>query len=221
MRSLAQTLGSAAIGLGLGLGVLVLGFVVSRMTLPENGVAVAAVTLAPSASARSASPTAQATAAASPTVARTAAPTPVPLATPDPMIVTAFRGQDLSLAALTIPAGYTVASPIAGTITIEVYQFVDGQIRTGVDGQPSYPYVFVKSADRVVKLRPGLIGKDVQVLVKDGDTVAAGTPLFKTLTTGASSWATFYDSGVTAQVVVSASNPATGVGIDPVPLFRH
>jgi hypothetical protein len=134
--------------------------------------------------------------------------------------VTAFSGQGLRLAALTIPAGYTVTSPIAGKVTIAVYQFVNGEIRQGVTDQPSYPYVFVTSADREIKLRPGVLDKDVQLIVKDGDTVAAGAPLFRTVGTGASSWATFYDNGVTAQVVASVTAQPSGAEVDPVPVFK-
>jgi len=222
VRSLLQTLGSAALGVGLGLAVLGFGFFISRLTLADSS---AAVTL-PTAPPRSASPsgTLRATVTQSatpvPTPTRTVAPTPQPTPTPDPLVVTAYSGQGLRLAALTIPANYTVTSPIAGTITIEIYEFVDGRIVTGVTDQTAYPYVYVKSADRSIKLRPGAIGTDIQLLVKDGDTVTAGAPLFKTLTTGASSWATFYDKGVTAQVIASVTAQPSGNELDPVPVFK-
>jgi hypothetical protein len=137
--------------------------------------------------------------------------------------VTAYSGQGLRLAALTIPANYTLTSPIAGRITIVTYQFVDGEIRTGADsaGVPSYPYIFVRSADREVKIRPGAIDRDVQLLVKDGDTVGVGTPLFKTITSGASSWKTFYDGNLSAQVLVSVTAQPSGAEVDPVPLFKR
>lgn len=210
---LAQTLGSAAVGLGLGLAVLGLGFVVSRMTLPESTVAAASTS----------SPIGAPTATPRPPVA-TPSPsptaTPKPTDTPDPMTVSGFTGQGLRLAAINIPAGYTFRAPFAGKVTIALYQFIDGEIRTGVTDQPTYPYIFIRSADREVKLRPGAVGRDIQLIVKDGDTVEVGAPLFKTLTAGASSWATFYDSSVTAQVVASAVN-GSGEGIDPVPVFKR
>jgi len=221
VRSLLETLGSAALGIGLGLGVLGLGFVVSRMTLADTVVVASTATPAPTAT-RSASPSPRAATpvpTVAPTATRTAPPTPQ-TATPDPMVVTGFQGQGLRLAALAIPAGYTVTSPIAGKVKIDLYQYIDGDIRQGVTGQPSYPYVFVTSADREIKLRPGVVDRDVQLLVKDGDTVAAGAPLFKVLTAGTSSWQTFYDRGVTAQVVVSARSLPADEQIDPVPLFK-
>jgi len=213
LRSVLQTLGSAALGVGLGLAVLGAGFFISRVTLADS----AAVTAVPS---RSAPPTTRPTTTHAPTPAPTVAPTPRPAPTPDPLVVTAYSGQGLRLAALTIPVGYTVTSPIAGTVTIEVYEFVDGRIVTGVTDRPSYPYVFVKSADRVIKLRPGAMDRDIQLLVKDGDLVVAGAPLFKTLTTGASSWALFYDNAVTAQVIASVAAQPSGNEVDPVPVFK-
>ncbi len=224
LRPLAQTLGSAALGVGLGLGVLGIGFLVSRMALPESGV-VAASTSAPSPTPVKTAPTPTTRATPASTTAPTVAPTPTPAptATPDPLVVTAYSGQGLRLAALGIPAGYTLTSPMAGTVTITVYQFLDGEIRTGANaaGEPSFPYIFVRSASREIKIRPGAIDRDIQLLVKDGDTLAAGAPLFKTLTTGASSWKTFYDPAVTAQVMVSVTAQPSGVEVDPVPVFRR
>lgn len=213
-RPLAQTLGSAAVGLCLGLAILGLGFVVSRVTLPESTVA-AATTSTPFGAPTATPRPVVATVSPSPT------PTPKPTDTPDPMVVSGISGQGLRLAAITIPAGYTFRAPFAGRVSIDLYEFVGGQIRTGATDQPTYPYIFIQSADRQIKIRPGAIDRDIQMIVKDGDTVEAGAPLFKTLTTGASSWATFYDSSVNAQVVVSAVSLSTNTGIDPVPIFKR
>ena len=224
VRSLVGTLGSAAVGVRLGLGILVAGFFISRLTLADSTVVVA-VSAAPTRSpSPTPTPTPRPTPTPTPTPAPTAPPAPTlpPAPTPDPLVVTAYSGQELRLAALTIPANYTVTSPIAGKVSIVVYQFVDGQIRTGVSDQPSYPYIFITSATREIKLRPGAIDKDVQLLVKDGDTVAAGAPLFRTVSTGPSSWHTFYDSAVNAQVLASVRTLPESVSIqlDPVPLFK-
>jgi biotin carboxyl carrier protein len=217
LRSLMQTLGSATLGIGLGLAVLGGGFLISRMTLADSTVVASgapATATVPS--------TARATATASARATVPASATPVPVPTPDPMVVTAYQGQGLRLAALTIPANYTVTSPIAGKVTVALYQYVDGEIRSGTNiaDLPSYPYVFIRSADREVKLRPGALDKDVKLLVKDGDTIAAGGGLFTTLTTGASSWQTFYDRNVTAQVIASVTAQPSGNEVDPVPVFK-
>lgn len=220
-RSVFGAVGSGVLGIGLGLGILGVGFAVSRAVLPEGAVAATSVSVPPSAQ-RSVTPT-QARPTAVPTTSAAVAPTPTPKPSPtaDPMVVSAYQGQGLRLAALKIPAGYTLTAPIAGRVSITLYQYVDGEIRTGVADQPSYPYIFVRSADREIKLRPGAVDKDIQLLVKDGDTVTVGAPLFKTITDGASSWATFYDSAVSAQAVVSAIALPSGVEIDPVPLFKR
>src|SRR5438067_5288715 len=216
MRSLLRTVGGAALGIGIGLGILVLGYVVSRIALPDN--VIEATTLASPIVAASAATSARGSASVGP--AATATTTPRPSPTADPLVVTGFQGQGLRLAALTVPAGYTLTSPIAGTVRIEGYQFVDGRIVTGVSDQPTYPYVFIRSNDRKIKLRPGVAGTDVQLLVKDGDTVAAGAPLLKTLTTGPSSWHTFYDANVNAQIVASVTAQPAGTEVDPVPVFK-
>lgn len=223
-----QTVGGAAIGVGIGFGILVAGFIVSNITL-SNAATVATATSTPGASSGTPRPLASTATAVPPSAAATpsatAAPTrtPQPTTTPDPLVVTAYSGQGLHLAALSIPSGYTVMSPIAGRVTIVTYQFIDGEIRSGAEGAgiASYPYIFIRSADREIKLRPGAIDRDVQLLVKDGDTVAAGTPLFKTTSGGASSWKTFYDANVNAQVLVSATEQPAGTEIDPVPLFKR
>ena len=223
MRSLVQTLGSAALGVGIGVGILVAGFLVSNLTLAQSTTTLAAGTGVIVATPARTAPSAAATAA--PTVAPTVAPTatPVPTPTKDPLLVTAYTSQGLRLAALGMPVGYTLTSPIAGTVTVIVYQFIDGEIRSGADLQdrPSFPYVLIRSSDREIKLRPGALDKDVQIMVKDGDTIAAGAPVFRIVGPGASSWATFYDKAVTAQVIASVTSRPQGTEVDPVPVFRR
>lgn len=218
-RTVLGSLASGVLGIGMGLAILGIGFVVSRVALPDNVVVASVGTPAPTATAAA---TSRATAATAPTATpTTAAASATPSPTPAPTRVAAAQGQGLRLAAITVPAGYVFMSPIAGRVSISLYQYVNGEVRTGVADQPSYPYIFVRAADREVKIRPGLVDTDIRLLVKDGDTITAGTPLFRTLTTGASSWATFYDASVTAQVVVSATALPSGVEIDPVAVFSR
>ena len=225
MRSLAQTLGSAALGVGIGVGVLVAGFYVSNLTLARSTTTLAASSAAVATPVRSSTPAATVAASAPGTVAPTPPPTttPVPTPTKDPLTVTAYQGQGLRLAALAMPVGYTMTSPIAGTVTVILYQFIDGEVRSGADlrSQPFFPYVLIRSSEREIKLRPGALDKDVQLIVKDGDTVAVGGPLFRILGSGPSSWATFYDKAVTAQVIASVTTRPQGTEVDPVPVFKR
>src|SRR5256886_17667430 len=117
VRDLGLTFGSATLGIGIGLIILSAGFWVSAMTLPSNTVvasrATAAATLAPGSGA-----TARAASSAAATATPQSSPTPRPSPTPAPTLgVTAYEGQGLRLAALTMPAGYTLTSPIAGRVT--------------------------------------------------------------------------------------------------------
>ncbi len=229
MRSLAQSLGSAALGVGIGVGVLVAGFWVSNLALANSTATVAAKATASTAATRASAPATTIAASAASTVASTVAPTPAPTATPvptptkDPLAVTAYSGQGLRLAALAMPVGYTLTSPIAGTVTVIAYQFIDGEVRSGANltDRPSFPYVLIRSSDREIKLRPGALDKDVQLIVKDGDIIAAGAPVLRIVGSGASSWATFYDRAVTAQVIASVSARPQGTEVDPVPVFRR
>lgn len=228
MRSLARTIGSAALGVGIGLGVLIAGFWVSNLALAKSPTTAAGSSAAVVASPRSSAPAR--TGAPTPTgtftpSAPTSAPTvtPAPTPTKDPLTVTAYSGQGLRLAALGMPVGYTMTSPIAGTVTVIVYQFVDGEVRSGMDltDRASFPYVLIRSADREIKLRPGALDKDVQLMVRDGETVAAGAPVLKIIGGGPSSWATFYDKSVTAQVLASVTARPQGTEVDPVPVFKR
>lgn len=227
LGSSLQTLGSAALGVGIGLAILGAGFLVSNLALAGSTTTAAAATSAPTA----VPPSSAAQTQSPPTVAPSAAPaktpaptaTPAPTTTPDPLAVTAYQSQGLRLAALSMPVGYTLTSPIAGQVEIVIYQFINGEIRSGAGaaGVPNYPYVFIRSADREIKLRPGALNTDVQMIVKDGDTIAAGAPIFKIVGPGPSSWATFYDKNVTAQVIASVATRPQGTEVDPVPVFKR
>jgi hypothetical protein len=76
--------------------------------------------------------------------------------------------------------------------------------------------VTVESSDRRIIFRPGALSADTQLLIKDGERAELGTPLFKTIGDGASSWRTFYDRGVSANVIVSVAALPSGAELDPV-----
>jgi hypothetical protein len=230
-RSALQTIGNAAIGVGLGMSVLGIAFVVSQFAAGQGNVAQATSSPAPPTVAAASVALATATptpspSSPSPTFAPTAAPatptpTPSPSATPDPLTTTAYSNSGKRYAALRAPVGYTYTAPFAGTVTVRRYQFIDGQVRVDsiVTGLPFFPYVTLESADRRVIFRPGALDADTQLIVKDGDRVAAGAPLFKTIGDGASSWRTFYDHGVTANVIASVAALPSGSELDPVAFF--
>jgi len=165
-------------------------------------------------------------ASAPPAPAATEAPVvaPVPAAPPPPALsAVAYRSSGRAYAAVSADAGATLESPIAGRVEVRLYQLIGGEIRTGanVAGLAYFPYVIVRSSDRVLTLRPGALNVDSELLVKDGSTVSAGTPLVRVIGAGASSWRTFYDRNVDAQVIASLTT-AGGADLDAVPLFpRH
>ncbi len=167
-------------------------------------------------------PTAATPITATPSVAVTAAPTPSPQPTPAPLVVTAYQNGARRFAALVVPVGHTLTSPIAGTASVVVYQFLGGDVRIGsnIPSEPFFPYITITSADRKLILRPGALDRDVQLIVRDGQAVAIGSPLFRTVSEGASSWRTFYDGSVAAQVIASVAAWPSGTDLDPVPLFR-
>jgi len=106
-------------------------------------------------------------------------------------------------------------------VTVRRYQFISGEVRVDsiVPGLPFFPYVTLESADRRIIFRPGALNVDIAVSVKDGDRVTSGAPLFKVIGDGASSWHTFYDRGVTANVIVSVVALPSGAELDPVAFF--
>ncbi len=164
---------------------------------------------------------------APPVVAPPAVPVaapPVAAAAPPPAIsATPYRSGGRAYAALVADPGATIDAPLAGRIEVRLYQLISGQVRTGanVAGLAYYPYVLVRSNDRVLTLRPGALDVDTELLVKDGAIVTAGTPLLRVTGAGASSWRSFYDRTLEAQVVASLTN-AAGADLDAVSLFaRH
>ena len=137
------------------------------------------------------------------------------------MTVTAYSSGGKRYAALRAPVDHVYVAPIAGSVRVQLYQLIDGEVRVGsnVPALPFFPYVTVSSADRRVIFRPGALNADTQMLIKDGEHAEPGTPLFKTVGEGASSWRTFYDRGVTANVIVSVAALPSGAELDPVAFF--
>jgi hypothetical protein len=230
-RSALQTIGNAAVGVGLGVSVLGIAFVVSQFAAGQGSVAQAPSSPAASAAAitlATATPTPPPTSSPSPTAAPTATPAPPtpapsPSATADPMTVTAYSNSGKRYAALRAPVGYVYNAPFAGTVTIRRYQLINGEVRVDsiFPGVPFFPYVTLESADRRVIFRPGSLDADTELIAKNGDRIAAGAPLFKTIGEGASSWRTFYDRGVTANVIASVASLPSGSELDPVAFFTQ
>ncbi len=237
-RSALQTIGNAAIGVGLGMSVLGVAFVVSQFATGQGSNAQATSSPASprvtagvvSLATATRAPTPPSTLPASPTPAPTFGPatpaptpasTPAPSAMPDPLTATAYSNSGKRYAALRAPVGYVYVAPVAGTVQVRLYQLIDGQVRVGsnVPSLPFFPYVTLESADRRIIYRPGALNADTQLLVKDGDRAELGTPLFKTVGEGASSWRTFYDRGVTANVIASVAALPSGAELDPVAFF--
>lgn len=150
-------------------------------------------------------------------------PTPRPQPTSAPVMVAAYQNAGRRFAALTLPLGHTLTAPISGTASVVLYQFLGGEIRMGsnVPSEPFFPYITITSDDRKVILRPGALDREVKLLVKDGQLVTSGAPLLTVIGEGASSWRTFYDSAVVAQVIASVTNRSTGAEVDPVPFFTR
>jgi hypothetical protein len=232
VRSALHTLGNAAIGVGLGMSVLGIAFVLSQFASGQGSVARATASPSAVVSAGVAAvatspppPPAPTPFVSSPTPASTppassSTPTPAP-APPDPVTATAYSNSGKRYAALRAPVGYTFTAPVAGTVTVRRYQFISGEVRVDsiVPGLPFFPYVTLESADRRIIFRPGALDADTDVIVKNGDRVAAGAPLFKLIGDGASSWHTFYDRGVTANVIASVVALPSGAELDPVAFF--
>ncbi len=229
-RSALQTIGNAAIGVGLGVSVLGIAFVVSQFAAGQGSVV--QTTLSPAASRVSVAtatlatatptPSPPSTPSAAPTIAPvTSSATATPTPTTDPLTVTAYSYSGKRYAALTVPIGYVFLAPVAGTVRVSLYQLIDGQVRIGssVPSLPFFPYLTLESVDRRIIYRPGALNADTQLLVRDGDRVELGAPLFKVVGDGASSWKTFYDRSVTANVIASVAALPSGAELDPVAFF--
>lgn len=229
-RSALQAVGNAGIGVGLGMSVLVIAFVVSQFVTGQGSAArataspasrLASAALVPTATPRPPPPTQSAPPSTAAPTAPPVTPAPTPSPTADPLTVSAYTNSGKRYAALRAPIDYVYRAPVAGTVQVRLYQLIDGEVRVGsnVPSLPFYPYVTLESADRRIIFRPGALNADTQLLIKDGERAESGTPLFKTVGDGASSWRTFYDRGVTANVIASVAALPSGAELDPVAFF--
>jgi hypothetical protein len=143
----------------------------------------------------------------SPTLEPTASPSPTPSPTPSPpsIVASRYRSGGRNYVGLEVGTGAEFSARFDGIIELRVYQFINGEVWTGsnVGSLPFFPYVTIVSGDRRMTYRPGSLGRDTELLVRDGQRVAAGQPLFRVIGDGRSSWATFYDARIPYQVVVS------------------
>jgi hypothetical protein len=158
----------------------------------------------------------------SPTLGPTASPSPTPSPTPAPpsIIASRYRSSGRNYIGLEVQADTSFPARFDGVIELRVYQFINGQVWTGsnVASLPFFPYVTVISSDKRMTYRPGALGSETELLVRDGQRIAEGQPLFRVIGEGRSSWATFYDARVPYQVVVSLQTPG-GRELDALSYF--
>ena len=244
-----RRLGHSLLGLALGAGVLAVGALVSGafsapapvpaaatpIVGPILGGAIlpasvpsavpAAVTVAvPTSIAAVPAPpaiTVPAPAAAGPDAAAPAAPAPAVAARVSKVTLEAYRNGGRRYTGVSAEVGTAILAPRAATVQVRTYQLLDGDVRIGtnVPSLPFFSYVMLTTADGKLTYRPGALRSDTELLVEDGDEVAAGTPLFRVVGTGASSWGTFYDATVTYNVVVSLVAIPGGEDLDAAPLI--
>jgi hypothetical protein len=163
-----------------------------------------------------------------------AAPKPSPTPTPQlspiasvvpteaPLALTSFAFLGHSYVGIVVPeAGRTFVAPFAGTVEVRTYQLIDGDVRVGsnVATLPFYPYISVIAPDRKITYRPGILGSVTELIARDGTPVGTGDPLFRLVTSGRSSWTTFYNSSAPYHVVVSLQGVPSGRDLDPTPYF--
>ncbi|HEV8536244.1 MAG TPA: hypothetical protein VGR87_11090 [Candidatus Limnocylindria bacterium] len=150
--------------------------------------------------------------------------TPTPTEPPAPIkdvprfSLSTFRFSGRSYTGVVAAApGISFVAPFAGKVEILRYQFIDSEVRVGsnVPSLPFFPYISIVTADSRMIFRPGALGSDTELVARDGDTVSQGDHLFRLITMGRSSWATFYNSAAPFQVVVSLQVVPTGRDLDP------
>jgi len=159
----------------------------------------------------------------SPTLVPTAtlSPTPSPTPSPPSIFATRYRSGGRNYVGLEVRGGTEVPARFDGVVELRVYQFINGEVWIGsnVSSLPFFPYVTVISGDKRMTYRAGALGSDTQLLVRDGQLIGTGQPLFRVIGDGRSSWATFYDARVPFQVVVSLQASPSGRELDAFGYF--
>jgi len=155
----------------------------------------------------------------SPTLEPTATPSPTP--SPPSIVGTRYRSGGRNYVGLEVRGGTEVPARFDGVVELRVYQFINGVVWIGsnVSSLPFFPYVTVISGDKRMTYRPGALGSDTELLVRDGQLIGTGQPLFRVIGEGRSSWATFYDARVQFQVVVSLQAMPSGRELDALSFF--
>ena len=239
-----RRLGHALLGLALGAGVLgvaalvsgalsvaapvpaaatpIVGPILEHPTLPASAGSAAPATVTVAAPAPIAAvPAPPAITAPAPAAAAPAALAPAVAAPVSKVTLEVYRNGGRRYTGVSAYVGTTVLAPSAATVQVRTYQLLDGDVRIGtsVPSLPFFSYVVLTTANGKLTYRPGALRSDTELLVEDGDEVAEGTPLFKVVGTGASSWATFYDSSVSYNVVVSLVAIPSGADLDAAPFI--
>jgi hypothetical protein len=147
--------------------------------------------------------------------------TPLPSPTPPSIAATRYRSGGRNYIGLEVAEGTEFPARFDGVVELRVYQFFNGQVWTGsnVASLPFFPYITVTSGDKRMTYRPGSLGSDTELLVRDGQRIATGDSLFRVIGEGRSSWATFYDPRAPFQVVVSLQAVPSGRELDALSYF--
>lgn len=147
-------------------------------------------------------------------------PTPTPSPTPRPIGLQPYSLGGRDYTGVTADPGTVFVAAFDARVEVAVYQIIDGEFRTNTDvaGLASYPYVFLFADDRIMKLRPGALAADTEILVARS-FVLAGEPLFRVIGRGPSSWHDRYDPRVRAQVIVSLET-AAGADLDAAAFIK-
>lgn len=207
------------------LAAAVAGIVYSVTTVPPP---VAGRTIAPPDASLIASTLRSPTATPAPTAPPTPTPTfatlppsPSPTPTLGPIELLDYTNNGRLYTGVVAPVGTVFVAPFDARVEVIVYQYLDGEPRTGTDvpGVPSYPYVVLNAGDQILKFRPGALEEDTEVLVQ-ASRVAAGDPLFRVIGDGPSSWHDFYDATVGAQVIVSLTRSDEVTDLDAKPHIK-